>query len=64
MNLSIVEKLLITRRRLNLKQYQLAKLLDVANSTIRNWEKGRTMPTGRLVPRVQEFIESHEESEN
>ncbi len=48
----------IKRRRLELGLYQaqVAKILTVDESTITNWEKRRTSPTLRLLPKIIEFL--------
>ena len=48
----------IRKRRLEmgLKQVELAKLLDVHEMTIVNWEKGKTSPSGRHLKLVNRFL--------
>ena len=44
----------IKKRRLELGLYQrqVAKILEVDESTVTNWEKNRTGPTRQLLPKV------------
>lgn len=44
---SLPERLLITRRRAKCSRLTMARLLDVGASTISNWEKGRVTPDYR-----------------
>jgi len=46
---SIGERLRNCRLRMGLSQKELAKMLEVNESSIRNWESGRTHPTGRYL---------------
>jgi transcriptional regulator with XRE-family HTH domain len=48
----------IKRRRLELGLYQaqVAEILAVTESTITNWEKNRTNPTLRSMPKIIEFL--------
>lgn len=48
----------IKRRRLELSLFQrdVAKLLVVDTSTVTNWEKNRTTPTLRCMPKIIEFL--------
>jgi transcriptional regulator with XRE-family HTH domain len=48
----------IKKRRLELGLYQgqVAKILGVTECTITNWEKNRSNPTLRLMPKIIEFL--------
>ena len=48
----------IKKRRLELGLYQaqVAKILDVTESTVMNWEKNRSNPTLRPMPKIIEFL--------
>lgn len=44
------------RKLANLTQRQLAKLCNVSESTVINWEKGRTEPTVSQAMRIGEVV--------
>jgi transcriptional regulator with XRE-family HTH domain len=44
------------RLQLGLHQAQVAEILDVDESTITNWEKNRTSPALRAIPKIIEFL--------
>jgi transcriptional regulator with XRE-family HTH domain len=48
----------IKRRRLELGLYQrqVAQIIGVDESTVTNWEKNRTNPTLRVMPKIIEFL--------
>jgi len=46
------------RQALGLSQKELAKRLEVDQSSIRNWESGRRRPTGRYRHILDSFITS------
>ena len=48
----------IKKRRLELGLYQrqVAEVIGIDESTITNWEKNRTIPTLRCIPKIVEFL--------
>jgi transcriptional regulator with XRE-family HTH domain len=48
----------VRQRRLDLGMHQknVAALVNATTSTVTNWEKGRTYPNLKFIPRVHEFL--------
>lgn len=44
---------------LGLFQKDVAKIIGVATDTITPWEKGRTKPGKRLLPKIEKFLETY-----
>ena len=53
------KRIIATRRRLGLTQKRLAALLDIDPGTLGRWERGKSLPSSRLLRRLNGFLTSH-----
>ena len=55
-NETLGEKIRKLRLERGLKQVELAKVLGVSEDLVRNWEKGRTVPTREYLMRIEGYF--------
>ena len=55
-NETLGQKIKKLRLEKGLKQVDLAKVLGVSDDMVRNWEKGRTVPSGKLLREIERYF--------